>query len=280
MTPLRHALALVVATTFLLAGCGSEDADDGAGDATGDATVSPESDLEGREFVSTGVTVGGAEYPLASGSVVRISFGEGQVGADAGCNQMGGAASYDDGTLELTDGALAMTEMGCEQALMDQDTWLAEILGSSPTLELDGDTLVVTSDDTVIALADRDTVEPDAPLTGTAWTLDGFGTGGDGDGAVSSVPGGVTSTLAITDDGEMTLAPGCNTGGAGVEIADTTLTVGPVRLTKMACEGAAQEVERAVLEVLDGDVDYGIERDTLTLTKDGNLLMYRATPGD
>ena len=44
---------------------------------------------------------------------------------------------------------MAMTEMACEPAaLMDQDTWLAAVLTSRPTVALDGDTLTLTAEGT------------------------------------------------------------------------------------------------------------------------------------
>ena len=42
--------------------------------------------------------------------------------------------------------AMAMTQMACTPAaLMDQDTWLAAVLTSRPTVALDGDTLTLTA---------------------------------------------------------------------------------------------------------------------------------------
>ena len=62
---------------------------------------------------------------------------------------------------------LAMTEMACDEPLMQQDTWFADILTSEPTLLQDDTTLTLTSDDTVIVFTDEEVVVPDASLTGT-----------------------------------------------------------------------------------------------------------------
>ena len=43
-----------------------------------------------------------------------------------------------------------MTEMACDEALMDQDTRLADLLMASPTVALDGDDLVLTAADASI----------------------------------------------------------------------------------------------------------------------------------
>ncbi len=65
-------------------------------------------------------------------------------------------------------------------------------------------------------------------------------------------------------------------GGASVVVNDASLTFGPMRLTKMACNGEPQAVETAVLAVLDGDVTFAIEGAQLTLTKAAQGLVYRA----
>jgi heat shock protein HslJ len=97
------------------------------------------------------------------------------------------------------------------------------------------------------------------------------------DASASSVPSGVDPpTLLITDDGEATVFTGCNRGGASVEIADTSATFGPMRLTKMACGSDAASVEASVVAVLDGEVHFAIEGSQLSLTNADRGLDYRA----
>jgi heat shock protein HslJ len=45
----------------------------------------------------------------------------------------------------------------------------------------------------------------------------------------------------------------------------------------MMCDDAANQVEQSVLAVLDGEVDYVIDADLLTVTKGDNTLTYRAS---
>ena len=108
---------------------------------------------------------------------------------------------------------------------------------------------------------------------GTTWTLDSIV---DGDSA-SSVPSGVEPpTLEISDAGEASVFTGCNRGGASVEISDASLTFGPLRLTRMACGGDATAVEATVSSIIDGKVDYSINGDVLTVSKDAQAREYRA----
>lgn len=223
-------------------------------------------DLEGRTFLATDA-FGRALVP---GSLVRVSFTDGQIGASGGCNSMGGPYAIEDDRLVVRQ--LAMTEMACEAALMDQDAWLASLLDGA-SIRLDGDTLTLSRDGAALTLVDREVADPDRPLVGTRWIVDGLITGD----AVSSVPGGVVVALTFSD-GRVDVEAGCNRGGGAVSVTAATLTFGPIALTKMACEGSAMEVERLVSDVLSGDVGYTIEAGTLTLDAGTAGLTLRAAP--
>jgi heat shock protein HslJ len=138
-------LGIAVAITCLISGCGDQ-ASDGS-NPSGDAS------LDGRTFVGDDVTRQGDSYPLVEGSTITMSFDASSVGASAGCNHMSGDASWNAGTLELT-GGLAMTEMGCKSALMDQDKWLADFLQSSPQLGVNSNVLTLNSAGTAITLTE------------------------------------------------------------------------------------------------------------------------------
>lgn len=94
-------------------------------------------DLVGRTFVSTDAH----GRTLVESSTVTITFDEGHLSANAGCNTLFGGASWAGGTLDAPQ--LASTMMACTPALMDQDAWLGELLASGPTITLDGDTLTI-----------------------------------------------------------------------------------------------------------------------------------------
>ena len=260
----RALLTLSLATLLPLAACA--DSGSGSGDGSAPATAG---DLNGRSFVSTEVT----GHDLVADTQVRISFEDDRLSAAAGCNTLSAGYTIDEGALTL-EGQPASTMMGCDDDLTTQDGWLASFLTDSPEAELDGDTLTLTGGEVTMTMLDETQADPAKPLTGTAWTLDSIV---DGD-SVSSVPADVDPpTLTISDAGEATVFTGCNQGGASVEVAETALTFGPMRLTKMACSGGATSVETAVVTVLDGEVDFTIEGSTLTLTNSDQGLTYRAS---
>lgn len=254
-----------------LAGC-SEQSGGGAGGGSGSSPLAW-AQLQGRTFLSTGVTVGGDPHPLVKGSQITLGFTADSVTAHAGCNSMGGMAHLSGSTLVVDGAGLAMTEMACSEPLMAQESWLAGLLTSKPTLALDGDTLTLTSKATVVTLVDREVADPDRALVGTAWTLDGIVSGE----TASSVPAGVTATLRVTEAGRIEFTTGCNQGGASVAVTPDTLTISGGLTTLVVCTGAPAQVESAVLAVLgDGTTTYSIEAATLTLTRGDAGLTYRA----
>ena len=216
--------------------------------------------VDERDFVSTSVTDDGAPMALVPGTEVRLTFHDGQLGASAGCNSIGGDYRVDDGVLVFEGGG--MTEMGCDPDRHAQDDWLVAFLGSRPTVALDGDDLVLTSGGTILALVDREVAEPDLPLVGTTWTVDTIISGD----AASSVPEGAMASLVFADDGTVEVQTGCNTGSGAYEATDAEIRFSDLAMTRMACDGAAGELEAAILPILGTDpVNYTIDASRLTL---------------
>ncbi|HZK05606.1 MAG TPA: META domain-containing protein [Actinomycetaceae bacterium] len=107
-------------------------------------------DLGGRAFTATEVR----GHKIVDGSSIVVTFEEGNVSVNAGCNTQFGPVKWDEQKLEV-DGVLASTMMACDEALMAQDQWLAEFLMSTPALALDGDTLTLGDDTTGMTLVEE-----------------------------------------------------------------------------------------------------------------------------
>jgi heat shock protein HslJ len=224
--------------------------------------------LDGRTFVSTAVE----GYQLVEGTQVQLTFDGSNLGATAGCNQMSSGYALE-GDVLVVD-ATAMTQMACIPAsLMDQDTWLSALLTSRPTVALDGDMLTLTSDGTVVTLQDREVANPDVPLEGTTWNVEGLISGD----AVSTVPAGGRVPSLVLVDGSVSVDTGCNRGTGGYELGEGEITFGPLATTRAACtDPGAAEAERIVLATLAGTATYDIEADVLTLQTGSEGLMLRA----
>jgi heat shock protein HslJ len=226
--------------------------------------------LDGREFVSSQIE----GHELVEGSEIRLTFGD-WLGASGGCNFLDFNWSLDGDRLVIGDSA--GTAMACEPAtLMDQDDWLASFLTAGPTVAVGGDTLTLTGDSATITLIDDEIAEPDRQLEGTPWELTDLINAP----AVAFLPGTPAPTLSFNGE-EVAIDTGCNTGGATYEAGDGTLTIGPIRLTRMACTTPdASAREATVLAVLEGTTTYEIEGDVVTITKGDTGLIYRATDAE
>jgi heat shock protein HslJ len=134
-------VAAVLSAVATMSACGDDDDDDGE-----DAVAVPTSaELDGNTFSSTDVE--GQE--LVEDSQITLSFEDGRVAAQAGCNSMNGAYTIADGTLAIQD-ELVQTLMACEEPLMAQDAWLAGFLTSGPAISLADGVLTLTGDDVTI----------------------------------------------------------------------------------------------------------------------------------
>lgn len=139
MKSLRTLLPLTVVVLASVAACGGDD----------EAAAPTADDLNGRSFVADSIE--GAT--IVEGSEVVISFEDGMILVEAGCNSQRGSYEVDEGA--LVAGPLAATMMACDEALMAQDQLLAEILADQPAVTLDGDEMVLTTDSTTVTLTER-----------------------------------------------------------------------------------------------------------------------------
>ena len=217
--------------------------------------VDPTIDLDGREFLSTG----SAGFEIVGGTIIRVSFADGEMSASPGCNSMSNGRYTIEGDNFSVEQA-GMTEIGCDPPLMDQDQRFKEFLHGPLTIALTGDELTLTSPAASITFLDRRVADPDRPLEGTRWVVDTIISGD----SASSVPGDAVASLTIVD-GVAQVEAGCNTGTAPVSTDESTITFGPLVVTDMACETAVMELEAAVVATLTGEVTYQIEAGRLTL---------------
>ncbi|MFE1555713.1 META domain-containing protein [Streptomyces sp. NPDC058734] len=111
---------------------------------------------------------------------------------------------------------------------------------------------------------------PDAPLTATAWTVRSV--------AGTTAPADREARFTLTPEGQASGTLGCNRFSAQATVDGTTVTFGPVTSTRMACEGTAGEVERALTTLFGaGPLTWKVQGGTLTLTApDGSTATAEA----
>jgi heat shock protein HslJ len=212
-----------------------------------DPEPEPKPSLADHTFLSQSVTEDGAPRALVNGTQLRLQFFEDpRVSASAGCNSLGGEYEIDSGVFLLSDAG--QTEIGCDAELHDQDDWYFAFLTSSPSIAVDGDTLVLDGDGTRIEYLDQEVAAPDAELVGPTWTVE---TIIEGDVAMATEwPS--PATLVFGNDGVLMVNTGCNSGSGTYQVADGQLTFAEVAVTERGCEGDTGRLESAVLGVLHG----------------------------
>lgn len=259
-------MLMLVGLALVVAGCGGEDVAD---------------ELDGREFWSTSVTENGAERALVPGTKIQLRFDGKNIGASAGCNSMGGPYTIEGDTLRVTE--MGMTEMGCDPARHEQDSFVAALLTDSPTVTLVGDTLTVESGTVRLELLDATVANPDVAIVGTLWEVTGFIDGQ----AATSMNVARAGTLTFTDESTMSGFDGCGDFSAPVEVSDGS-TGGPVdgdgevqfgsvdRLTTAGCADA--EYASMLHAVFDaGDATIIVDGQNMTLmSRTGAGITLRA----
>ncbi|MEU4340791.1 META domain-containing protein [Nocardia sp. NPDC023852] len=222
----------------------------------------------GRTFLSTGIE----GTPIPGGGPLTVSFTDGRISADAGCNKYTGAVTLDDHIMRVS--GLASTLMACGGGRHGADEWLSGLLNSDPSWRLDDAKLTLHSDDRTVTMIDKKVARPDKPVRGTPWLVTALITP---DAQIRSQTIDETKpALTIAEDGGVSGGAGCNrmTGSADVSGSEITFRIAT---TKMLCTPEVMEVEQAVLKALDGKTTATVDADTLTLrNENGSGLMLHA----
>lgn len=212
--------------------------------------------LADREFLLDEVT----GYDPVADTTIRLGFSAEEIRFSAGCNSHMGSYSVENGV--LVAGAFGATTMGCTQALMTQDAWLADFLSSDPALALEGDTLTLTGESATLVLLDSEVANPDRPLTGQTWTIDSIITGE----VVMSVAQPLTPTVTFGTDGSLTIETGCNVGEGSYEVTETELTFGDITYDEGTCADAETAAFASqIQQVFVGSATYSIDEARLVI---------------
>ncbi len=266
MRTLRHVhtpAGLVLVLALALAACGRTEA------SGYESLPGP----EGRWAVES-LSTGGRT--LHAPGTARLDIGPNQVKGNYGCNGFTAAVSFaGPGAMTVTPGDA--TAMACED--MDFETAFAKLFTGRLTIDRGPDRLTLkTADGSTIAMTSAPPA-PDAPLTTVEWTVQSLISGQ----SVSSLPADAAGKARFTIAADLSVSGvlGCNRFSAQVTRDADRLTFGPLTSTRMACEGAAGEVERKLTELFaSGPLLVRIDGRMLTLTAaDGKGLIAEA-PSD
>lgn len=246
-----------ILTLLTLAACGTEP---GPGGGSGSVREGPA--VTGVHWSVTSLTVGGKRTAAPAGA--HVEFGpSGTAEGSFGCNRFTADARI--GADSVTLGPATTTAMGCEQDVQRFETALARALDgelkTSVTGRGGGRTLTLTTvGGDRIALA----AQPPAPLTGTTWKVTSLISGD----TATSLPTGAEGRAVLTfgEDGSVEGNLGCNSFHGEAAVSGSTITFGALASTRKMCPPERMEVERALLEVLDGRTTYELRHRDLSLT--------------
>jgi heat shock protein HslJ len=216
-----------------------------------------------------------AVVSLATGTAITMNFAaDGTVSGNAGCNTFTG--TYETSGTTLTVGPLASTRMACAEpaGVMEQETQFLTALQNAATYELSNNTLTIRdaggATQVVAALA------APAALAGTNWDVTSVNNGKE---AVVSLILDTKITLSFGTDDRVSGNAGCNTYNGPYTSTDTTLTVGPLINTLMAClePSGLMEQETQYLAALQKAATYEIQGTKLTIRDAGGAMQVVAT---
>lgn len=232
-----------------------------------DAAPLPEVAVDGTLWQLETIGVGEIAQSVIDGTQITVKFSEGQVSGHTGCNAFSASYSLDGDLVEF--GPMATTLQDCGDQVMEQEAHVLALLAAAEKLLLDGDRLIIESEDGWLAFL----VPQDRPLTDTVWSLQGIN---QGDAIVSTWVD--VEITAVFENGKMSGFAGCNQYSAAYDEQNGTLSLGPVILTRMSCENDRNQREADYVSALEGVGRISIEMDLLTLLDaQGNpSLIFKA----
>ncbi|MFE0176802.1 META domain-containing protein [Streptomyces sp. NPDC059002] len=263
-------LTALASAGLLLTACGTES---GAGSEGGSGGRSVDTGLPitGVRWNVESLTVGGKKYDAPDGAHLKIGK-DGRAGGNYGCNHVGSDVSVRGDTLDFTK--TRTTDMACtgKGGRMEFEEDLTRTLDKEKfTAKVDGDRMTLTTAKGDHVDFTSRPAEPDAPLTGTKWTVNAIGDAK----TTASLPKAVDGKVHLTfgKDGKVRGNLGCNDVTAKAEAKDGRITFGVPATTRKMCPGDAMTTERTLLKLFGGTARYEVKQDTLKLTADDGTVI-------
>lgn len=165
---------------------------------------------------------------------------------------------------------MASTMMACMgDGVMEQETWFAAFLASSPTYTYVDGVLTLTNGTDTVTFG----VAPSgaAAVEGTGWKLtDLISVSGS---TVAAVDPSLSAWIRF-NAGEVAYNNSCNLGGGSAEIGDADITFGAMRSTLIFCDGPSGALETVMNAILQGVTPYEVTTDP-----SGTRLKIMSTDG-
>jgi heat shock protein HslJ len=230
--------------------------------SSGSANLSP---LANSDWMLTTI----AGRPAPSGTTVTLLFSVLQAGGFSGCNQFSLPYATEDTGLRF--GPVSGTRASCGQALDTVESSYYAGLAAITHWKIANDILTLTTAtaEERLVYARMAPASVEGPWTVTA--------ANNGQGAVSSVPAGVSASISFLPDGTMEGFGGCNNFGGGYSVNGPKIAIGPLMAQLKACGDPADGFERQLLAALQNATKWDVNAGTLNLRDDGGAQQVSAT---
>lgn len=198
---------------------------------------------------------------LAPGSRIEFQFSARELSAFAGCKGMYAGYWRADGAIVVDEVYQNDLGVGCETAQHEQEEWMKSFLDDNPSYELDGPRLTLTDDVVTIVLLDEELADPDRPLVGPTWEIEGLVDAG-------VVRGVAQGTMSFGADGRLAIDGPCASGTADYVADGALLILEQVAIDPPECRGdeLGQSFDAHLRELLvEGPLTFEIDAARLTI---------------
>lgn len=118
--------------------------------------------------------------------------------------------------------------------------------------------------------------QPVASLTNTVWQVESYN---NGRGGVTTLLPDTSMTALFGDDGTISGSSGCNTYSGMYTVDDTSISIGPLVTTRIACAADVMQQEQAFLGALQASTQYQLVPGLLTLrNEDATQVNFMPPP--
>jgi heat shock protein HslJ len=213
-----------------------------------------------------------APIPAVEGVEAGLSFSEdGMASGTSGCNGLGGDYTVEGD--QITFGEFVSTLMACDPPIMEQEDAAHKVMSGTATYTIEGETLTITNNDMVLVFTrgfyTSQASSEAAPLFGT-WKLTSYGV----DDTRSSALADVEAIVTFNEDGTVTGTSGCNEFGGSYRVDGNEIEFLEIVSTLKLCDTPLMGQEEAMYQVLSELVAFDIEGNTLTIIKNGMVLIF------
>lgn len=255
-------LIALIAVVVLAGACG------GAEDEP--ALPAPDPDFQGSWTLASGHSASG-DIPLVDGYPITFLLDGEQASGSAACNSYGGPVSVEGS--EFDAGSFAVSEVGCEDEVMQSQERYLEALEDAEEIAVEGKTLTLTGTDTELVFRRVPPVETEA-LVDTRWELQTLLEGAAPDAPATKAKGG---DLTLRSDGTFEGSTGCRTF-SGEWATESDTIVFTTMTFAGTCRPALMDQEQHVVAVLGAGFRPQVDGRELTTTaaRGPYALVYRA----